>query len=252
MMVRKTHSWLILLFTVVWSVSVSAQDESPTAEPVPDDADGEVEVAAKVEVDPKTADARIEARLYDIMFATDWFQNHEVDVNEGVVVLTGNTDLQAHKEWAEQTAMRTSDVVAVINRIQINERPVFDLEPANRSLQLMIRDFVTSLPLVLVALVVMGVFYFLAKMAAAITRKIFKPENDSKLLRHVVATVIGVMVFLIGLHIALRIFGSDSFGNHIAWRHRIDRIGDWFCLSRHRRKFSRQYPAQFKSSISRR
>ena len=39
------------------------------------------------------------------------------------------------------------------------------------------------------------------------TRRIFKPENDSKLLRQVVATVIGVIVFLIGLHIALRISG---------------------------------------------
>ncbi len=202
---------LFLIAFVIASVGYSpvfAQDAPPAeTEAPPDDADGEVEVAAKVEVVPETRDGPIASRLYDIMFATGWFQNHDVDVDEGVVFLSGNTNLVAHSEWAEQTAMRTKDVVAVVNRIEINPKPLWDLTPAKTSLKTMLRDFVASIPLIAVALAVIGLFYLLAKLAATVTRKIFNPESDSKLLRQVVATVIGVVVFLVGLHIALRISG---------------------------------------------
>ena len=189
------------------AVPTFAQDAADTESAAPEDKGEDLEVAEKVDVVPENPDGRIGARLYDIMLATEWFQNHDVEVNEGVVFLTGNTDQQSHREWAEQTAMRTSDVVAVVNRIKVNDRPVWDLQPAKQSLQSMTRDFILSLPLLLVAIVVLAVFYVLARLAATITRKIFNPETDSKLLRQVVATVVGVIVFLIGMHIALRVSG---------------------------------------------
>ncbi|MGB7346287.1 MAG: mechanosensitive ion channel family protein [Pirellulaceae bacterium] len=204
--------WLILAALFALPISfptpVLSQD-IPAAEKElpPDDADGEVEVAAKVDVAPTNRDGPIAARLYDIMFATGWFQNHDVEVDQGVVFLKGNTDLAAHSEWAEQTAMRTGDVVAVVNRIVVNPKPLWDLKPAKQSLLTMLREFVASLPLIAVALAVTALFYFFAKLAAKITRRFFNPESDSKLLRQVVATVVGVIVFLIGLHIALRISG---------------------------------------------
>ncbi|QDT13883.1 mechanosensitive ion channel family protein [Planctomycetes bacterium K23_9] len=203
---------IALAVAIAWQVDqpqhVIAQDILPgETEAPPNDADGQVEVAAKVEVSPATSDGPIAARLYDIMFATGWFQNHDVDVDEGVVFLSGNTNLIAHSEWAEQTAMRTKDVVAVVNRIEINPKPLWDLSPAQASLKSMLRNFVASVPLIAVALAVIALFYLFAKIAATITRRIFNPESDSKLLRQVVATVVGVVVFLIGLHIALRISG---------------------------------------------
>lgn len=194
----------VLLFVLIGSyVPLLAQDDVKD----PADKPSEPEVVEKVEVAPVSSDEEISGRLYDIMTATGWFLDHDVEVNEGVVFLSGNTDQAVHREWAEKTAIRTSDVVAVVNRISVDEKPVWDLKPAEQSLRSLLRDFVTSLPLVLVALTVIAVFYLLAKIAAAITRKIFNPENDSKLLRQVVATVVGVVVFLIGLHIALRISG---------------------------------------------
>ena len=54
----------------------------------PDKPAVEVEVADKVEVVPENTDGRISARLYDIMLATEWFQNHDVDVNEGCLLYT--------------------------------------------------------------------------------------------------------------------------------------------------------------------
>ncbi|NND97743.1 MAG: mechanosensitive ion channel [Pirellulaceae bacterium] len=189
--------------TIAWAQDTPATDPAASTDEVVQ----EVDVAAKVEVDPVNSDGRIAARLYDILLATEWFQNHDVDVNEGVVFLTGNTDSASHREWAEQTAMRTSDVVAVVNRIEVNEKPLWDLAPAIASIRELVRDFLTSLPLILIALLVALVFYAIAKTAASLTRQMYDPESDSKLLRQIVARVIGVMVFLIGMYLTLKIAG---------------------------------------------
>ena len=166
-----------------------------------------VEVAEKVEVVPENSDVRIAGRLTGIMEATGWFLQHDVNVDEGVVFLDGVADTESHRQWAEQTAIRTSDVVAVVNKIQLRKNPLFDLAPAQASLRTLTRDFLTTLPLAAVALFVIGLFYFLARGAAFITRRVYRPQSDSKLLRHVVASVVAVFVFMVGLHIALRISG---------------------------------------------
>jgi len=81
-------------------------------------------VAAKVEVEPLNADDQIANRIQEILDATAWFTGQQVDVDRGVVFLEGIADIDAHRKWAEQTAMRAADVVAVVNRISINSLPI--------------------------------------------------------------------------------------------------------------------------------
>ena len=45
------------------------------------------EVPEAVEVAPVATDSMIEDRLQSILAATEWFQNSEVSVNEGIVTL---------------------------------------------------------------------------------------------------------------------------------------------------------------------
>ncbi|TWT92420.1 mechanosensitive ion channel domain-containing protein [Stieleria varia] len=209
-------AWLILLVAFIFPaavcvpvcVPVSAQDNGGKETDVSPDGTVEVVgVAQLVEVVPDNSDLEIERRLAEIMEATGWFRGADINVEYGVVFLSGTADSESHRQWAEQTAMHTRDVVAVVNRITVTEKPLFDLTPARKSLREMLRDFLTSLPLLVVAVIVILTFYLLAKLSARITRRFFSPETDSKLLRQVVATVIGVLVFLIGLHIALRVSG---------------------------------------------
>ncbi|MCA9135221.1 MAG: mechanosensitive ion channel, partial [Planctomycetales bacterium] len=111
---------------------------------------------------------------------------------------------ETQKQWAEKTAMRTSDVVAVVNHITLRKRPLFDWQPATDSLRSMLQGFLSKLPLFLVALIVVLIGYFIANLAGRIAARVYA-DQDSKLLRQVVASVVWAIVFLVGLFVALRI-----------------------------------------------
>ena len=188
-----------------------AQDASTSDEPAEVNADGEVEpkadVPEKVEVDPENSDDEIARRLEEIFEATGWFDAACVRVDRGVVFLTGSTASASHQEWAEKTAMRTSDVVAVVNQIRVRERPFWDLTPAWNSLITMGRTSLQQLPLFLVALLIAVLAYYIGLVGAEISRRLTQRSIDSALLRDVMANVIAVLIFIVGVYIALRVSG---------------------------------------------
>lgn len=191
-----------------------AQEESPTAEDVAaeltareDGGSQKVDVAKEVQVDPVNSDQKIAKRLNEIMEATGWFDEASVEVDRGVAFLSGRADSQQHYAWAEATAMNTMDVVAVVNRIEISERPVWNFAPAAASLKQLGREFTGILPLLVIALVIATISYFSAISAARLTRWFFQDRIDSKLLRQVVGNVVGVLLFILGAYVALRVSG---------------------------------------------
>lgn len=181
-------------------------DESAAQDGPPADLDDTepAEVADKVLVVPENSDGRIGNRLSEIMQATGWFQSPDVSVENGVVILSGVAGTETQRQWAEKTAMRTGDVVAVVNHITLKKRPLFDWQPAMDSLGSMLQGFVSKLPLFLVASIVVLIGYYVANLFARLAKRVYS-DQDSKLLRQVVASVVWAIVFLIALFIALRI-----------------------------------------------
>lgn len=205
-------SIVLLLFVLGLPSDCLGQDESPTAENVADeviggDSSDGVEVAEKVDVDPINSDDRIENRLREIMAATGWFDSPQVDVDRGVAFLSGTADSKKHQAWAEATAMKTADVVAVVNRIVVAEQPLWNLDPAIASLKQLGREAMGILPLIFVAFVI-GVFsYYFAIIAARLTRWLTQNRVDSALLRQVAGNVVAVLIFIVGIYVALRVSG---------------------------------------------
>lgn len=189
-------------------VPVMAQDTAAdvATDDVPDD-EKAIETPDKVEVDPLAEDDEISSRLERIFLATGWFDSVEVETDEGVVFLRGVSDSEKHREWAERVAQRTSDVVAVVNRVEVKGRPVWDISPAVAQMKQLGRDFVQLLPLLAVGAFVLFLAYTLAKFFASLARKLAARRVDSQLLQQVIASVIAVLVMLIGLYIALKVSG---------------------------------------------
>lgn len=206
---------LILCFLLLSITQSSfAQDETTTADDVAAEITGDdssdtqsVNVAEQVQIDPVNSDERIANRLLEIMEATGWFESPGVSVDRGVAFLSGQADSQKHQEWAEATAMNTTDVVAVVNRITVAEKPMWNFAPAIASLQELGRDFTGVLPLLAVALIIGILSYFAAIAGAKLTRWATQTRIDSKLLRQVAGNVVGVLIFIIGLYVALRVSG---------------------------------------------
>lgn len=194
-----------LLFLCAKSIAqdVPSVDKVLTA----DEQEKTIETPDKVEVQPLAVDEDISARLERIFTATGWFESATVTTDEGVVFLTGMADTQQHREWAERVAQRTSDVVAVVNRIDVKSKPIWDTEPAQAQLHQLGRDFMQLLPLLAIGTLIISLSYGAARFAAMLVRRLTARHIDSQLLIQVVTSVVAVLVMLIGLYIALKVSG---------------------------------------------
>ena len=182
-----------------------AATNSPTE--TDEDDQGGVSAPARVTVDPTARDEEIEARLGRILKATGWFGNPQVEVEEGVVFLTGTAQGDAQRKWAGDLARNTQDVVAVVNRIESQPTIDWNLLPAREGMQQLLHDMIGSLPFLLVSLLILPVAWLVAVVVTRALRHGLRRRITTGLLREVVVRSAGAIVFLLGLYIVLRIAG---------------------------------------------
>ncbi|TWT40173.1 Small-conductance mechanosensitive channel [Thalassoglobus neptunius] len=180
---------------------------------VPDQfaADAEIEAVksapADVEVQPAVTDQMIEERLENILRATEWFLRPQVEVNEGVAFISGEAETDEHRKWAGDLARNTQDVVAVVNKLQVTPKSIWDFTPAWIEIQRMGREAVQATPLLLLGLLLFGLTWVFATMSMRIAFALFENRLPSPLLRHVISRAIAIPVFLFGIYLILRISG---------------------------------------------
>ncbi|MEO8585694.1 MAG: BON domain-containing protein, partial [Acidobacteriota bacterium] len=153
---------------------------------------------AKVDVKPVARDEEIRRRLESVLVATEWFTAPKVRVEEGVVFLEGHAASGDLKKWAGDLARHTQDVVAVVNRMTVPEPSLWDLTPARNGLIALWREFIRSLPLLLVGLLILALSVGAAALTASGTRAFLRGKIRTSLLRNVVALAAGGLVLLFG------------------------------------------------------
>lgn len=208
---HRIHLRLLLsvLFSGMITCSALAQREpSPENGAVP--VMGETtQVAERIEVQPVSNDQAIDARLTRILEATGWFSDIAVQVEEGVVFLDGRTGSADYRTWAGDLARKTSDVVAVVNRIQVAEISPWDYSPAVNELQTFWKLALQRVPRLLLGLLVLFMAVVTAWMMAHGVRKSIG-NRLNPLLRDVAARVLGIFVFLLGLYLVLQVVGLSG------------------------------------------
>lgn len=182
-----------------------AQQQADEAKPAPSDKESP-KVPDRVGVQQVSSDREIKTRLTNILKSTGWFENIDVEVREGVVFLNGRASSEERRDWAGKLAGNTQDVAAVVNRMQVVERPLFDFSPAFSELRHISEKTVQTLPLLGLGFLVLVLAAMLAKLAAQGARKVL--ENRLKpLLRDVSARVISIPILILGVYLALQIVG---------------------------------------------
>lgn len=161
---------------------------------------------AKVDVKP-VRDEEIRMRLQSVLDATGWFSVPRVEVREGVVFLNGRAETGDLKLWAGDLARNTQDVVAVANRMEVVEPSVWDFSPAWEGLLELWRDVIRSLPFFLFGLIILTLSAGAGMLAARGARVFLRQRIRANLLRNVIDRGIGVLVFLVGVYIILRVAG---------------------------------------------
>ncbi|MDQ6717122.1 MAG: mechanosensitive ion channel [Gemmatimonadota bacterium] len=162
---------------------------------------------AQVVVNPVARDEEIRKRLQSVLDATGWFISPRVTVRDGVVFLDGTDSTEETKKWAGDLARNTQDVVAVVNRMSVPKQSIWDFNPASNGVRSLWRDFVRSLPFMAFGLLVLVISFAGALLTTRVAKTFFTSRISAPLLRRVLARALGVIVFLIGVYIILRVLG---------------------------------------------
>jgi len=162
---------------------------------------------AKVAVQPIAHDEEIRKRLQSVMDATSWFIAPQVQVVDGVVFLSGRAESDEIKKWAGDLARNTQDVVAVANRIEVSQPSPWDFRGARSGLSGLSHDVIRSLPFLVVALLILALSAGAGWLTTRSARHFLGGRVRAKLLRSALAGGLGVMVFLAGTYIVLRVSG---------------------------------------------
>ena len=199
---------LFCLFWLALMPSVALAQESTPSLPSQDRPPPEDPTTSKtVDVAPVAQDAHIATRLQNILQATQWFEHPQVRVTEGVVFLQGHTPREVHRDWAGELAQRTQGVVAVVNRIELKERSIWNLSPAIDELRTLVQRAVQASPFLGFGLIVLGLSWGAARGVARLSRLLLRRRVANPLLREVTTRALSLGVFLLGLYLVLRVSG---------------------------------------------
>lgn len=160
----------------------------------------------RVPLTPRVDDGAIRERLERIYDATGWFEGVRLRVDEGVVFLEGVADTSTQRRWAVELAGRTEGVAGVVNAMDVRSS-AWDFSAAQDGLRTLWDDALRALPLLMLGLVILVLAALAASIATRGARRVLAARVDSRLLRGLLSRGAGVMVFIAGLYIVLRISG---------------------------------------------
>ena len=205
--------WALLLssvYSVLISAAMAQEPVGKPGEPQKLTAPAKEELSpapAKVDVNPVARDEEIRKRLQNVLDATDWFIDPQVRVEEGVVFLNGQVESEELKKWAGDLARNTQDVVAVANRMEVLEPPVWDFRPAWSGLLILWHDFIRLLPFIAFGLLILSLSVGAGMLATGGALAFLRRRIRTKLLQNVIARGAGMLVFLCGAYLILRVSG---------------------------------------------
>ncbi|MBN1537385.1 MAG: mechanosensitive ion channel [Anaerolineales bacterium] len=186
-----------------------AQSGSDTT-PAPEEENGPIQAPNEVNVVPAARDDEISQRLARILESTGWFVNPEVEVKEGIVFLKGQTKKEDYKNWAEELAKNTQDVVAVVNSIELIQPSMWDFQPALTEIKDFWVNLIRAIPLIILSLLILLVTWIIMRISMNAARESLHRHLDNPLLSNVAAYTLGIIILLIGFYVILQVAGLTN------------------------------------------
>jgi small conductance mechanosensitive channel len=193
---------LAIAFLILLTWNLSARGQEPSAP------EAAVE-APEIRVQDAPDDAAIRSRLVAVLGAIDGFQNVDVEVTAGVVILTGGVPNSRATREALDIARRTESVVHVLNRLDEEADVASRLRPVTRKFSDLGAASLRVLPVGLIAVTVVVLFWFLGQWAGNRGRWL-RRAGLSELSANLGRRIVRLLVIAIGILIALEILDATA------------------------------------------
>lgn len=154
-------------------------------------------------------DAAIRSRLVAILGAIDGLENVEVEVTSGVVILTGGVPHSRATREVLDIAGRTEGVVYVLNRLDEEADVAGRLRPTTRKFNELGAAALRVLPVAVIALTVVILFWFLGQWAGN-RGNWLRRAGLSELSANLVRRIVRLLVIGGGILIALEILDATA------------------------------------------
>ena len=186
---------VVCAFAILPSAAVAQVDLTPDEE----------EEAPPEQIDPGARDGTIQSQLESIFSQVEELQDVEVAVETGVVKLNGETTSPEAVTKAEELAQRIDGVLYVDNSIEISHEVGERVSPAIARAREKLQDLAGALPLFGVALLILALFWGIARLVARIGLSSDR-ISEQPFIRNIARQIVATVVFLIGVVFVLDLF----------------------------------------------
>ena len=208
---------LAIIFAALTLAISSDAAEAADAEPAQaSDVLGQGASSAKVvDVPSSHDDVETQKILTSLATQSGWFPDVRISVKNGMVTLDGKAKNADQLAWLAKTADRLPAVIAVINRAQLETKPVTDLSPAWNEFQALVDHTKRALPLILIALVMFTLFYFAGRYISRGVSKLWSRRIDNPFLLSTVTKVTMVPIWILFFYMTLQTAGLSGLATTI-------------------------------------
>ncbi len=196
-------SYLRYLLLLAWFLGCGHPFELAAAQTPADNAEdgSSVSPAKTVGVDDVAPDEAIAKRLRRIFESSGYFTQLEVDSDSGIVTLQGVADSDEHRQWATSVAQRTQDVIAAINKLQVESKVdiVSSRYIVQESLGTLWSEFLVRSPLLFAALLIILFTALLAKLVGWSLVKLLGSRGLRLSLQDLIHQLSSIGIWIVGL-----------------------------------------------------
>ena len=197
---------LVILVLGLFAPSAHAQIELPGVETPAEPVDPEPVIEAQT-ISP--TDGEIEQRIEGIFNEIDALKGVRVQVDAGVVAMTGDVPTLADADRAESIAARVAGVVTVENALERNLDVADNLQPVTDKLKNNFQKFLNILPLLGIALVIFILFWLFGRILSGLTG-LWRRIAPNLFMAELMATSIRIIFVIVGLVIALDVLQATA------------------------------------------
>lgn len=160
------------------------------------------------------SDSVIEKRLRAVIGNIDDFQNVKVDVNDGVVRLSGTTPRTEVSEKVTQLVSRFEDVIYVDNQLKVETDVETRVKPALTRVQQYLANTLQKLPIIGVALAVIVLFWLISRFVTQWDLP-YQKLGLNRLLRNLIRQFLRKGIFLLGVLLAFDILDLTALAGAV-------------------------------------